>query len=323
MGKGNASLHKRRGPQIYNSLFTLVKAKYPLDDALLDRAARFLKSLEQKWNDNDLADKLETRLVHSSARSSAGFVHSILTLLSSPHSTMMTAALSFLCKTTSRSSSAILTDLVETDLFSNVLATVQPHTLPISGNEGIFDNLNRIIVECLDLTEPYYLEKLGITTTVEKFNHREMIFQKVVIPSSEFVTFLISNRYLLKQDSLGSFMELLCKLPEIGPYYRPTLEFVLASPTVMALSSCLLVIEDKDHLWYSLYYIHSWLEEWPKEGRKVVKSGKRMIQALFSEGFEDTLEQMIRTKDGNYGRSVDDKSQLISRSLGANVKKPR
>ncbi|KAK2941921.1 hypothetical protein BLNAU_23157 [Blattamonas nauphoetae] len=302
MGKRKASLHKRRGPQIYNSLITLVKAKYPFDDALLDRAARFLKSLEPKWGDDGYADKLVTRLVNSLARSSAGFVDSIMTLLSTPHSTMIPAALSFLRQTTTRTSSALLTDLVETGLFDNVLATVQPHTLPISGNEGIFDNLMKIIVECLTLSRPSRLTGLGKIAVVDQLNHREMIFQKVVLPSSQFLTFLISNRHVLNEDLLSSFVELLCKLPEIGPYYRPTLEYVLASPTVMALSNCLLSIENKDHLWYSLYYIHSWLEEWPKEDRKVDKSGKRVMEALFSEGLEDTLEEMMMNDKGGASR---------------------
>ncbi|KAK2959855.1 hypothetical protein BLNAU_5052 [Blattamonas nauphoetae] len=312
-----------RPSEVYHSLVVFVKADYPFDDALLDRAARFLKSLEPKWNDHDLADKLVIRLVHSSDGSTSGFAGSIMTLLSSSHSTMIAAALSFLCKTTTRSTPSIRCRLVESDLISNVLATVQPHTLTISGNEGIFDNLLKIIVECLDLSRPWCLTGLGKIAVVDQLNHREMIFQKVVLPSSQFVTFLISNRYFLKQDSLGSFMSLLTTLLDFSPYHRPTLEFVLASPIEMALSGCLPTIEDKDHLWDSLFYIHLWLEEWPKEGRKVDKSGKRVMEALFSEGFEDTLEQkLMNDKGGIFGRSVDDKSHFISHSLGANVKIP-
>ncbi|KAK2945916.1 hypothetical protein BLNAU_19132 [Blattamonas nauphoetae] len=61
---------------IYHSLVALVKEKYPFDDALQDKAIQFLKSIEP-----------------SSAVSSSDFVESILTLLSSPHSTLVGAAL--------------------------------------------------------------------------------------------------------------------------------------------------------------------------------------------------------------------------------------
>ncbi|KAK2944211.1 hypothetical protein BLNAU_20880 [Blattamonas nauphoetae] len=81
--------------KIYCSLVALVKAKCPLDDALQERAVRFLKSLRPEWGE-DLAAKLITELVPSTAGSPSGFIDSIITLLSSPHSILRAAALSCL-----------------------------------------------------------------------------------------------------------------------------------------------------------------------------------------------------------------------------------
>ncbi|KAK2941778.1 hypothetical protein BLNAU_23326 [Blattamonas nauphoetae] len=74
----------------------------------------------------------------------------------------------------------------------------------------------------------------------------------------------------------------------------------------MALSSCLSFIDNDDDLWTTLIYINLSLEEWNEED-PVVKSGKQIIQTLFSEGFEDTLEQkLLNDKNGLYGfRLVD------------------
>ncbi|KAK2961672.1 hypothetical protein BLNAU_3470 [Blattamonas nauphoetae] len=263
---------------IYSSLVALVKAEYPLNNALEDKAAQFLKSLEPKWRDEQFANRLVADLVPSSAGSRSSFVESILTLLSSPHSIMVAATLSFLQETTTGSSLTIRCRLVESDLISNVLATVQPHTLPISGNEEIFDDLIWIIRYCLQLALPPFVRKLGITAAVDTFNHLNMIFQKVVLPSSQCVSLLISNRYVLKGDLLDSFMSLLVRFIDIGPFHRPTLEFVLTSPIVMAFSSCLSFVEDDGDLWSILITIDQSLSDWKKEGAEVTQSGKRMIQ---------------------------------------------
>ncbi|KAK2942892.1 hypothetical protein BLNAU_22188 [Blattamonas nauphoetae] len=187
----------------------------------------------------------------------------------------------------------------------------------------ILEQLIWIIDTSVDLAHPGSLRVLGITAA-DIFSHLEMIFQKVVLPSSQFVTFLISNRNNLYGDLFNSFMVLLTVLLRICPFHRPTLEFVLASPIEMAFSSYLSFIENDSALCLPLNDINYSLGEWTEEGQEVSQSGKRMMQALFSEGFEDTLEQkLLNDKNGKYGRSVDDKCQSISQSLGLNVKKLR
>ncbi|KAK2946740.1 hypothetical protein BLNAU_18336 [Blattamonas nauphoetae] len=293
----NSSMSFEDQSTIYRSLVTLVKAESPFDNAILDRAALFLKSLEPQLFDRKQATKLLTKLVLSSAGPPSGFVKSILTLLSSPHMIIVAAALSFLNNTFYSSSPMIQLQLVESDIVTNVLAIVQPHTLPILGNETILFNLNHLIRNTTNLALPSHLSELDITTAVEKSNHREMIFQKIVIPSSQFVTFLISNQNILNGDLFTSFMYLLSTLLRIGPYHRLTLEFVLASPIVMALPYCLSFNENDGHLWMTLLSIYS-PDDWKKKSREVVQSNKRMIQALFSEGFESFIEQtLMRNKD--------------------------
>ncbi|KAK2951217.1 hypothetical protein BLNAU_13833 [Blattamonas nauphoetae] len=300
----------------HSQLFiALVKAAYPFDSALQDRAAQFLKCLEPKWRDKpDHADNLVTDLVPSSDGSHSGFIDSIVILLSSPHSSIVEATMSFLNKTTTQSSPAIRKGLVESDLINKLLATVRPHTLPLSGNDEIFNNLTKIIGNSIYLASPKSLSSLHITTSVDKQYYREMIFQKVVIASGQFVSFLISNRYSLDEDLLFSFMSLLATGLRISLFHRPTLEFVLASPIAMTLSSCLSFFEDDHVLWMTLNSIQHLLKEWEEECLEVVQSGKRILHALFSEGFEDTLEHLVMNdKGGDDGRSVDDYCRSVTR----------
>ncbi|KAK2960137.1 hypothetical protein BLNAU_5020 [Blattamonas nauphoetae] len=157
---------------IYCSLVALVKAEYPFDNALQDRAALFLKSLEPEWADNDLPAKLITNLVPSSDGSPSGFVESIVTLLSSPHSTVVAAALSFLNKTMGASKPPFRLQLVESDFVTTV-------------NGTILSKLVKIIDSLVGLAYRGYHSDLGITAAVDIFNLFETIFQKVVLPSCQ------------------------------------------------------------------------------------------------------------------------------------------
>ncbi|KAK2960037.1 hypothetical protein BLNAU_4920 [Blattamonas nauphoetae] len=276
------------------------------------------------WLGAEYIAKLVTDLVPSSDGSPSGFVESIVTLLSSPHSAVVAAALSFLYITLFYSSLSVRCRLMESDLVSKVFAILQPHTVQISGNETIIYTLIQTFYSCIKLAFPSSLVDIGLTTAVDKHNHREMIFQKVVIPSSGFLTILISNRHVISEDFFDSFMSLLDTLLQIGPFHRPTVEFVLASPIVMAFSSCLSPVENRGHIRNTLINIEQSLQKWKDEGQEVVQCGKRMIQALFSEGFEDTLEQKMMNDTDEYdGRSVVDDCLQLSQLLGSNAKRPR
>ncbi|KAK2944530.1 hypothetical protein BLNAU_20536 [Blattamonas nauphoetae] len=162
------------------------------------------------------------------------------------------------------------------------------------------DKLIWTITECVTLAYPRELMKLGLTASVEKTNYHDMIFRKAVLPSSQFVSFLISNRYFLNADLFSLLMSLLDQILFIGPFHRPTLEFVLTSPIVMGFSSCLSYLENWSSLHIVLGTIKGSLQYWKEDCAELAQFWKQMIQAQFSEGFEDTLEQTSRFERGNF-----------------------
>ncbi|KAK2945467.1 putative serine/threonine protein kinase [Blattamonas nauphoetae] len=116
------------------------------------------------------------------------------------------------------------------------------------------------------------------------------------------------------------FSSKLFTLFRIGPFHAPTSEYILASPIMMTLSNCLMFAELSPSFLYALSQMKYFLEKWKEEGPEVTKTVKRMMEALFSEGFEDTLEQMKRNnKDGQYGFTVAYYCHSISQLLGSNV----
>ncbi|KAK2957784.1 hypothetical protein BLNAU_7218 [Blattamonas nauphoetae] len=305
---------------LYSSLVARVDQESRFDEAVQDQAVELLKMLEPKPNERKLADSIIKDLVPSSTGSPSGFVECIVTLLSSPHSAIVTATFSLLHQTIFFSSAGILITLLEADLIPKILASIQPHTLPITGKNTVLHQLNKNFSLSLRLVRPDFQRTIisGFSVKISRF--RPIALQKVVIPSSQFVAFLISKRFILHGELSGSFMELLAVLLEIGPLYRPTLEFVLASPIVMGFSSCLSSVDHCYDHWNSLDIIDVSLEEWKNYGPEVAQSGKRMTQSLFSEGFEDTLEQMLNCIMGDcYRLDLAIKCSKISIFLGSNV----
>ncbi|KAK2955136.1 hypothetical protein BLNAU_9865 [Blattamonas nauphoetae] len=155
------------------------------------------------------------------------------------------------------------------------------------------DHLIRIVESCVHIAHQAALEEIGVAAAVDAFNHREMIFQKVILPSFQFLCFLITNRHILNESLLLSFMELLGTIIQITPLHRPTLEFVLASPILIAFSSLLSFSEDDCLKNIAINKFNNSLAQLKRHGPAVEQSGKRILQSLVSEGFEEYVEQLI------------------------------
>ncbi|KAK2948870.1 hypothetical protein BLNAU_16213 [Blattamonas nauphoetae] len=316
----NSELSFEDKSTIYCSLVALVKDEHPFSNALLDKASLFLKSLEPFGKDREsAAAKLVSDLVPSSAGSPSGFVESILILFSSPDSKLVSTALLFLFRILSISSPAVRLLLVDSDLFTNLFVIVKPHTLLLSGNRSIADKLIWNIKNLLELSFPSTLRELEITAATDQYNHREMIFRKLVLPSSPFLSFLISNLHVTIQGFFRSTIIMLGTLLRIGPFHHPTLEFILASPIIRMLISSLHGQEE----WNAITCIDSSLKGWKAQDPEVLQSGKRIVQTMFLEGFEDTLEQTrMYGEDRPSHRYIVDVCHSVFMFLGANESEP-
>ncbi|KAK2950806.1 hypothetical protein BLNAU_14224 [Blattamonas nauphoetae] len=274
---------------LYSSLVSLIQEKCVFDDTLLDQTVAFLKDLGSHVVEPPSADVLITELVPSSDGSSSGFVDSACILLSSPYAIIVSAVL---------------------------------HHLPFGELDTFLLSINTILNKSILLTIPSTLNDLKITDPSAQHNRRQLIFQRVIQPSSQYITFLYQNRYSLgDQDLSGSSMDVLGRLASTSPFHIPTLEFILERPVVMTIQSCLSFFENLETRWTSLLDITLSLTGWKKQGPEMDQFLKRMIQALFSEGFEDTLEVMLLQDkdDEGFGDGIIEQSLELSRLLGANV----
>ncbi|KAK2948496.1 putative Stk1 family PASTA domain-containing Ser/Thr kinase [Blattamonas nauphoetae] len=194
------------------------------------------------------------------------------------------------------------------------------HFWPVSGNHDIHYRLVIIINNLVVLADPDWRSSMRVTEPLDNFIHFEMVYQKVVIPAFQYVTFLISNRHTLFGDLFQSFMYLLSTLVDIGPFHRQTLELVLASPVVMALLSCLTVSERDDINFQLFQSLADSCGEWKKPDSDQHQSGHRIVKPLISEGFEDIVDQMWMFDTKEYhDQSMNFNMFMLSSSLGGNI----
>ncbi|KAK2958837.1 hypothetical protein BLNAU_6086 [Blattamonas nauphoetae] len=318
----NSDLTIEHKSALYRDLVSLIRDNFDFDDALQNKTVSFLKALEPQPFQRSIADRLITQLVPTSDGSPAAFIDSFCVLLSSLHSTIVAATLSFLQATFSFSTEAHRVLLLQTDFVAKLIAKLQPQSLPLSGNEASFTVLNTILLVSMRLMNSSTLRILGNAGPSDLHNRCNLIFQRVLQPSSQYLSFLCRNHYLLtSRFHTFRFAVLVDTLLEISPYHRPTLDFVLASPIVMTWSSCVSFDEHFLHFYDSLAHICSSLEEWKKQDPVVGQSRQRMTRALCSEGFEDTIEHFL------VHNTFDEDSQAlvgfccsILRFLGSNVR---
>ncbi|KAK2953802.1 hypothetical protein BLNAU_11205 [Blattamonas nauphoetae] len=307
---------------IYCSLVSLIRGNCELDDALQDKAATFLQSLHQPRLKEPDANRIISELVPSTNRSSSGFICTICILLSSSHPKIVVASLWLLHESLMLSSPDHKIDLVQTDFISQLFTILHPLTLPISGNEIIFNLLNWILISSIRLAESTTVRALGIIEPAAQNSHRELVLQRAIQPSSQYLSFLHQQFSLIATGDLGAgFGTLLGRLLHIGPFHHPTLEFVLNSPIVITSQDFLTFAEESYSSHDLLFEIHKSTNELKTQGPEAAQSGKQMMQALISEGFEDSLEMCGNTQiAGNeYEKVVKKKPQEAERNLNANM----
>ncbi|KAK2943461.1 hypothetical protein BLNAU_21644 [Blattamonas nauphoetae] len=286
--------------ELYASLVSLIKAEYPLEDSLQDEAVLFLKNLHPIWYISNNPRHFLNYLLPNGNGTWTGFIDSIGTLLSSPYPKIIDAGLYFVNYVIGKYTPIVQYQCFHTDFLSKVLSFVDPPHLPIACHPKLHYNLVYIINSGLDFAVPPKYGKLPFPHTITQNDNSELVFNNVIVPSSEYLHFLCQNRHNLRGDLVEAFSCLLCTLFHVGPYHAPTLEFVLSHRIVMT-SLCLFSF-GKNHIKKRDFHMdmdeYSHPSTTPLVTRVQSHSGKRLVQVLLSVGFEDTLEQILMTNTG-------------------------
>ncbi|KAK2951361.1 hypothetical protein BLNAU_13740 [Blattamonas nauphoetae] len=156
------------------------------------------------------------------------------------------------------------------------------------------------------LTTPNVLRQLAIEDHDEPKNVHETVLQQVLVTSEQYICHLCVNRYSIIDGTLSNrFLSLLAQLLERSPYYHPTMDFVLQMPVCLTIPSCLTFFENNETIHYFLVLMNNFQWEWYIQDEDVRRTGTLLLRSLRMEGFEDEMEQILRSNsEGDYGRWI-------------------
>ncbi|KAK2957622.1 hypothetical protein BLNAU_7521 [Blattamonas nauphoetae] len=177
---------------VFRSLVATVKFQPELNVSLEEKAVKFLESMIPMIRQG--TDPFLRSLGRTADESSTNFVESVVVLLSSANQAITTAAMKMLGTLIRTCSAEVLLALVQADLISRLINTLNPQSLAFAEAVDIHISLMRIITESVWLAIPYGLAQLGIEDENEQQAVYETVFLQVITPSETYLCHLCVNR---------------------------------------------------------------------------------------------------------------------------------
>ncbi|KAK2960176.1 hypothetical protein BLNAU_4729 [Blattamonas nauphoetae] len=304
---------------IFRSLVSTVNSQPALDVTLEAKAVQFLETVDPE--DEEMADALLSSRVSSSDDSWTNFIQCIVVLISSPSLVITAATMEMLGTLIRNCSTKVHFTLVKADLIPQLVITLNILSLSFTEAEDIHTNLVKIIDNCLFLSTPLGLSLLRIKDREKRQTVHETVLKHVLVPSEEYICHLCVNRFsIVDGDQSKSFLALLAQILERSPYYRPTLEFVLNTPVILTIPSCLTYFDNDDSILKFMRLMAEIQDRWNTQRGYERHIWKTMDQMLRMEGFCDAIEQRLRNdQDTNSGRFIGLFSIEWNNKLGTNL----
>ncbi|KAK2940365.1 hypothetical protein BLNAU_24719 [Blattamonas nauphoetae] len=219
----------------------------------------------------------------------------MMTLLSSTNQIITNAAMKMLHRLISYCSPKVDLPLIKADLIPQLINPLNPLSLSFTDAADIHTNLILIITNSVWLATPDGLECLKIKDRDEEYTVHETVLRQVVAPSEKYICHLCMNQFSIIDDEQSyDFLTLLARLLAISPCYEPTMDFVLNIPVILTIPSCLSFFENEHSIWIFLHQMIAIQREW-NVTRGEVQNGRAIHRMLRMEGFEDVIEEKLRT----------------------------
>ncbi|KAK2958139.1 hypothetical protein BLNAU_6843 [Blattamonas nauphoetae] len=200
---------------IFQSLVATVKLHPALDESLEAKAVKFLEYAVP--NNSEAAEALVDNFASFSGDSSPDFAQSITVLISSPSRAITTASMKILDSLCVWCSPKVQFILLQTDLISKLINTLNPQSLSFTEKVDIHKSLLKTITNSLWLSTPRGLAQLGIEDGDEQQSVYEIVLKQVLIPSEKYICHLCVNRFsIVDEDQSRYFLEILARFLQIS-----------------------------------------------------------------------------------------------------------
>ncbi|KAK2948879.1 hypothetical protein BLNAU_16222 [Blattamonas nauphoetae] len=284
---------------VLRSLVATVKSQPAFDVNLEAKAVKFLKSVDP--DDGDSADAFLRSFASNSDDSPTDFIKSMIVLVSSTSQAIIKSSMKMLLRLTWKCSAEVHYTLMKADLISQLVVTLNPHSLSFAEAEDIHINLIHIINNQILLATPDGLTYLRIEDEYGQQAVCKTVLQQVLTPSEKYIRHLCTNRFsIVHGDFSTRFLLLLPALLQISPFYQRTMDFVFHMPIILTIPSCLTFFENDEAIFDFLYEMNVIHQKWNKQCGEVQQIGKKVHQMLRMEGIEDVIEKRLRNDKSHY-----------------------
>ncbi|KAK2945995.1 hypothetical protein BLNAU_19071 [Blattamonas nauphoetae] len=284
---------------VYHSLVSLIQPDYVFTDDFVKKAVLLLEQLRfsnAKETNNFICPALE-----STDQNLMEFMQSFMILLSCANHSLITATIKMLDSLLLNISTRMHLRLVNADLITHILTSLNPLSLSIADAQDIHSSIISIIILTLWLSNPYVLITLDIKDSSEQQAIHETILNRVLVPAEAYIRYLCTN-YSFIADGASSerFPYLLTRPLDISQLYQPTLTFVLDLPITLTIPSFISVLEDNITTLRFFFEFKRIVKDWNKGDGKHSQKGQIIIRSLQTEGLEDVLQQQLQYTKTSY-----------------------
>ncbi|KAK2951660.1 hypothetical protein BLNAU_13399 [Blattamonas nauphoetae] len=287
------ALDTKTSPSLDYSCPATLKFQPALDVSLESKVVNFLTTVYPQTTESANA------FVDSHAPFSDGslinFIQSIVLLLSSTSQAITTVAMSMLDNLILTFSPRLRLALVQADLISQVIITLNPLLISFKDCKKLHFYLISTITTSLRLSSLVGLTYYAIEDRNEQQAVYETILKHVLTPSEQYICHLCVHRFsIVDSEQSKRYLALLAILFRIAPSYPPTMEFVLNMPFVLTIPSCLTFFERHDSIQLFLSLMASTQREWNKKRGEEQPMRTIVDRLLRMEGIEDVKETKLR-----------------------------
>ncbi|KAK2949763.1 hypothetical protein BLNAU_15337 [Blattamonas nauphoetae] len=213
-------------PKILESLVAWIKDGHPFNDSLEDKAVLLLDRIRQ-----------------SDSREAEGFIN----LMTRP--AIVSSSMCMLDHLFCHCSPQFRLKLIEAQLIPQIIISLNPQSLVVRETLRINASLLRLIASSLDLATPEELALLEVMPHREQQKVFQTVHNHVLVPSKSYILHLCEHRYSIEiWPTSFDFVRVLYRLLQISPYYQRTMNFVLKTPIILTIPSCLTFFEKENDI---------------------------------------------------------------------------
>ncbi|KAK2948223.1 hypothetical protein BLNAU_16842 [Blattamonas nauphoetae] len=282
---------------VFISLVRMIKTNFQFDEILEAKAVDFLKHYQEEIFEASKST-LFSNTFGSNDDPASSFLDCVLVIVTCSMRSVAEMGIEVLVASIGTSMPQNGLSLLLLNIIPRMLNIFQPFAHTLSSWIDNHTRLLSLIRTSLHLSTQ--IRKLNLSDDVVKMIVRDMIFEKVAVPSSQYIDFLSQNRYSINdQNVLSEFVYCYTAFLGVSVYHQQAMDFVLSSRIPLILSNATSFLETDTSVDDYLFSVRLTPDPWDDKPADIPRR-KRLKRELKTEGMCDTVERCVHFGEDEY-----------------------